>query len=294
MGQTKVLRNAIAALRPRKEADRRQGATAAAAENTSTDDQLSDLGLLPPQQTQEPPATTIRHLRQGDIGKCLHDVLTEAAPKPSQSTKSQSSPRAECDPGSILTVKATSAKAVHIVQFLPERAKKRRQGRRREFVLANGEEHLVLRPEETHPYSGITLAEWGSANAKLMNFLLHEDQLARCDVEYYLAYTAKVFDLATKYEWETVLEYDHTYRETQAKYGFPWGTFHPHMETQILQPRRVAPPNKGPNHRAWNGPARAALQSECKIFKAKGTCPFGKDCKYAHVTSDKATNASKN
>jgi hypothetical protein len=216
-----------------------------------------------------------------DVGTSLHDLLAETRASTQVTTNTGTRSRSDCDPRSILTVKATTTKAVHILQFLPERAKQRRQGRRREFILANGEEQIVLRPEETHPYSGFTLAEWGAANAKVMNHLLQSSVLARSEVEYYLAYTAKVFELATKYEWDSVLEYDHSYREMQAEHGFLWGTFNPHMELQILQPRKPAP--RGDNGRTpWKAAAGSAPTQECWNFKAKGHCAFGDDCKYSH------------
>lgn len=197
LGQRKLLEAALEQLKPKPV----EVAAAAAAAPTIPED-----GPAAADDTN----VTIRDIRKeagADVGKCLHDLLAET--DISVANKSAiSRPSAECDPRSILTVKATNSKAVHILQFLPERARKRRQGRRREFVLASGEEQIVLRPEEDHPYSGITIAEWGAANAKVMNHLLQNCILARSDVEYYLAYTAKVFELATKYEWDSVLEYD--------------------------------------------------------------------------------------
>ena len=60
------------------------------------------------------------------------------------------------DPRTVLTVKSTSKKAVHITQFLSEPTKKRCQSRKKGFVIATSvnDENLVLKQEDEHPYSG--------------------------------------------------------------------------------------------------------------------------------------------
>jgi hypothetical protein len=132
------------------------------------------------------------------------------------------------DPRLTLTVKAHSKKAVHITDFLTEKTKKRRQSRKKELVLAtthDNEERLVVRSDDQHPYSGIKVEEWVAANCRVMNKLLQTGELSRDDVEYYLAHTVNIMDYAERYEWESVLDFDHQYRELQAEHGFPWGTY---------------------------------------------------------------------
>lgn len=201
----------------------------------------------------------------------------------------------QLDPRSILTAKATTKKAVHITQFLSERSKKKRQNRRKEIVLSQGHgansesDRLVLKTEEEHPYARIAMEEWGAANCRLMNYLIQDGQLARKDLEFYLAYTAKVYDLAELYEWHSVLDFDYCYRELQAEHGFPWGTFAPHLE-QRLVPRKYNPTNnKGTPMTA----EKRGQQQECKLFKAsKGTyCPFGEECRYKHTVRPFLDNA---
>ena len=53
-------------------------------------------------------------------------------------------------------------------------------------------------------------------SGQLMNALLARNMLHRNDIEYHLAYTAMIFEFASKYEWENILEYDYHYRELQA------------------------------------------------------------------------------
>ena len=185
----------------------------------------------------------------------------------------------QMDPRTILTLKSQTNKAVHITQFLTEKCKRRRQSRRKEFVLKSGSansETLVLKADEEHPYLGIFIEEWGAANMRLLYHLLATQKLSRNDIEFYLAYTTKIFEFAEKYEWNSVSNYDYAYRELQAEHQFQWGTFSPNMELQLLVPKR---PRQGANIAA-----QPYLPSEdCKLFKARGSCPFGSSCKYRHM-----------
>ena len=203
------------------------------------------------------------------------------------------------DPRSILTVKASKTKPLHITEFITEKTKRRRHARKREIVLSTGgsnQDRIVFKTDEDHPYSGILIEEWGAANCRVMNALLSKGILRRENVEYYLAYTAKIFEFASRYEWENVLDYDHQYRELQAEHDFHWGVTPPDMELRFLTrqngaklqptfPRRYrAGDSQTPGQNVsysggytTNGPAQ-----DCKIFKARGYCPFGAACRYKH------------
>ena len=107
---------------------------------------------------------------------------------------------------------------------------------------------------------------------RLLNHLLCTGQLPRADIEFYLAYTTKIYEFAEKYEWSSVFNYDYNYRELQAEHKFKWGTFSPHMELQLLVPKRAKQPNVqsgGPNN-----PSQS-VREDCKLFKARGSCLLG-------------------
>ena len=74
---------------------------------------------------------------------------------------------------------------------------------------------------------------------RLLNHLSGVQQLSREDIEFYLAYTTKIHEFSEKYEWSSVLNYDYNHRELQAEHKFKWGTFSPHMELQLLVPKRA-------------------------------------------------------
>jgi hypothetical protein len=57
------------------------------------------------------------------------------------------------------------------------------------------------------------MEEWGTANCRLMSYLLQEGKLSRKDIDYYLAYTTKINDMASKFTWQSILSFDRQYRE---------------------------------------------------------------------------------
>ena len=111
---------------------------------------------------------------------------------------------------------------------------------------------------------------------RLLNHLLTTNQLQRKDTECYLDYTTKIYEFAEKYDWNSVLSYDYTYREMQAEHNFKWGTFSPHMELQLLVPKRA---RQGPAGGRTN---TAGSIEDCRIFKAKESCPIKEACRYRH------------
>ena len=189
------------------------------------------------------------------------------------------------DPRSMLTVKARRIKAVHITQFLHEGAKRRRQNLGRNVVVDTGsgnQDIVVGLQSNEHPYAHISIAEWGAANCRLMNYLLQEGHLKRPDIEYYLAYSAKIYDLAEKYEWYSILQYDYEYRELQSEHGFNWGVSNPHLELQVLVPRKVANTRNPLKPSTFKKDPIDTANEECKLMLAHGYCRFGDKCRYKH------------
>ena len=124
---------------------------------------------------------------------------------------------------------------------------------------------------------------------RLMVAILADGSLWREDIGFYLAYTARIYDLAGKFEWSSVMEFDTMYREHQAQQGFPWGTPSTHLETHVLVPKRqVGQQYQGGQngHRAISNDNGSRFtgrwMEDCRIFLTKGFCPFGAGCKYCH------------
>ncbi|KAH3880584.1 hypothetical protein DPMN_004501 [Dreissena polymorpha] len=157
------------------------------------------------QETSAPPATATVEPVPNEVtldlaGKSLDDLLGQIS-EPHVNTTYQQTNMHFMDPRSVLTMKAKSKKAVHIDQFLTEKSKRKRQNRRKEYVLRSKKsETLVLKTDDEHPYLGIQIEEWGAANMRLLNHLLSTNLLQRQEVEYYLAYTTRIFEFADIYE----------------------------------------------------------------------------------------------
>ena len=69
----------------------------------------------------------------------------------------------------------------------------------------------------------ISLQQWVVANTRIFYTLLSQGKLVSpVDIQNNLAYTVKIMELSTKYEWRSVLLYDNEFRKLQAIYSFPW------------------------------------------------------------------------
>ena len=205
------------------------------------------------------------------------------------------------DPLMMLTVKATSKKALQIINFLPEPVRSRVNRRRRDqFTLSTSSGGgLSLKTEEEGSYY-ISIDEWGAANMRLAAHMLKLGDISAEKIVYYMAYTTMIYDLAAKYEWSSILEYDSRYRELQAEHGFAWGTDHPHAERYILIPRRQIQPGKGrvgmTGSSRYNNEETSHARPLCRDF-IMGRCQFGRSCRYRHdrpAQDEKFKTASKN
>ena len=156
-------------------------------------------------QSQEPPSiprtqesaglTIADFLKQGSqlqsSGKMFDSYLSNLTQKPENekiipiaNSLSQgdlcAKPSDLFDPRTILTVKASSQKAKHITNFLPESVKRRLKSKSKKewFLAKSGEgENLVIKQDCEHPYSGITLSEWSAANCRLLEDFLRSGDM---------------------------------------------------------------------------------------------------------------------
>ena len=241
-------------------------------------------------------------------GKTLDSILGLSPPASNDTSVSQTKQIAAdsaFDPRTMLTIKSSSAKAVHITQFLSEATKKRRQARKRQFVVSQkgGDSQLVIATDDDHPYSGMTIEEWSAANCRVMAHLLQTGQLATAHIDFYLAYTVQIYEFAQRYEWEGLMDYDYQYRERQAQHGFPWGTNTGNMELSLLHaiPRRpdaLRQPTPFHNPAGYNRNdvrPHPKQRQECRLFKNKnGNCPYGPNCIYYHPPSAPRPHTPKN
>ena len=199
------------------------------------------------------------------------------------------------DPRMLLTVKATIRKAVPITAFVQEDVKVRLQRRRRDrMVLTEGTDGTLSVRAGDVQSTDLTWDEWSGANLRLMTHLLEVGDLRRRDIEYYLAYSAMIYDLAGRFEWWSILRFDTQYRELQAQHGFVWGAQASQLEMRLLVPKgSQAHGAAASKHKSR--PEKLTKQSTilCKMFAARGACKFGEQCKFRHV-ADSDMAAPKN
>ena len=155
--------------------------------------------------------------------------------------------------------------------------------------VSESDERLMVRTEEAHPYAGISVEEWGAANCRLLYAMISDRAIDMNDIPYYLAYTATIFDFATKYELHSVLDYDHQYRERQAQHSFTWGSLNPNAELQLLQRVRT-PYNVQPKRHQQQNHKDYQPTDVCRQWLARGVCQFGSACRYRHTPSVSSDN----
>ena len=129
----------------------------------------------------------------------------------------------------------------------------------------------------------ISPSQWITANARIMGQLRSSGSLGPEEVTDYLAYTAKIGELASRYTWTSVVLYDNDYRECQAMYQFRWGSDSPHLATVHLRERNT-PAGKLDSMSTGNvrvGNSRL-VKKVCWQFNA-GQCQYGAKCRFSHV-----------
>ena len=191
-----------------------------------------------------------------------------------------------------LTVKAARKKALQIEQFLSETVRTRVNRKKKDHLTFTSTPGggLTLKTDD-HSSVYVTIAEWNGANMRLCAHMLKKGMIREKELIYYMAYTAMIADLAGRYEWASILDYDVRYRELQAEHGFPWGTPHPHAEQHILIPRHHDNGGKGRSQMttANSKKKRTKINQPCRKWFARGECEFGEDCIYQHERSPSTT-----
>lgn len=127
-------------------------------------------------------------------------------------------------------------------------------------------------------------SQWISANARIMASLIQKGRISSTAQQLdYLAYTAKVGELAGRYSWVSVLHYDNEYRLQQAAGGFRWGADSQHLATTLLREKQIS------TDKATTKGQRGATKKKgpggkeiCLQYNA-GKCTFGAKCNFEHV-----------
>lgn len=203
------------------------------------------------------------------------------------------------DPRHALTIRAKNTKALRIVDYLTRTVRERISKKRKEVLkIPDAPAGVIQLKTEDDNCATIYLSqgEWAAANMCLMAHLLQSGDLLREDVEYYMSYTANIHNYTAKFDWQSIIEFDTQYRETQAEHLFMWGVPATYLEIQLLVPRQRTPlPQKGKSTTAgaaYHGPFQGSQQAGqttaapkstviCRLWANSGSCPYD-PCKFDH------------
>ena len=169
-----------------------------------------------------------------------------------------------------------------------------------EATQEGGEPTVKSKPQGRGKLDKVSQAQWCMANTKILAELLASGQLPQQHLADYLSYTVQVCQLAERYTWASVLQFDRDYRQKQALGQCRWGVDIGHIRSVFLvekhqgtQNRGFQPRNQNQNQNRFgktqNGPpyqgGPSYQKSErsdevCRLFN-QGKCGFAR-CKHKH------------
>ena len=160
-------------------------------------------------------------------------------------------------------------------------------------VIHTGSSQLVLRSIRSRPQpEQVTLAQWISANSRIMSKLISSGQLSNNEqILNYLQYVTDFGDYAQTCEIDSLMIYDNEYRKKQASTSRKWGEDDVHLCTFHLQRRyrhdRRQLGRRQQQQQQSRAPAKpprlldSAGVEICRNFNAFGC--FRQVCHYSHV-----------
>jgi len=149
-------------------------------------------------------------------------------------------------------------------------------------------EGLYLRSTATNRVKteNVTIAQWVSANMRILSLLLSRGDDILHD---YVKYTEEIGELFQIYSTPSVMMYDYRYREKQAAEQFRWGTPDVHLVNFYL---RTNVPSATTSRRPPTAPSSLQSSSQlprdnkgqllCRDYQQKSGCNR-KFCKFSHV-----------
>jgi len=259
-------------------------------------DQLDQAGKLMQYLTKKDPESFVDESENKSVDH--HSVSTNKVTFESKNVAmSANDPRAN-----LIVNNSSNVKVHHITDFLSQDTKKRLKNRK-EKVLCNDGGKLTVDTKDEHPYMGISILEYGSANMSLLFFMLQNKVVDRKDIEYYLAYTKFIYELGEKFVWNDVMKYDYIYRIRQAEMQFQWNSQVALGELTLLtstpryEPLRDDRRDRRDRRRFDNRSDRrfdnrsdrrfdnrSEEKNICRLFAANGVCPYSPNCRFTHVS----------
>ena len=191
--------------------------------------------------------------------------------------------RVDLDPACYIRLPAEKGEpALKIVDFLSAAARENEE----EVTIGGG---LSIKFAKQKPSLEKTSpAMWMAANSRIMAALLQRGELDDQGALDYLAYTAKIGELACRFTWTSVLLYDDEYRHLQAATGFRWGADTPHLSTVVLRERGTQLAGRQPGATGSSGVDKRRIMASatstpvCRQWN-RGVCSYADRCNYSHT-----------
>ena len=157
-------------------------------------------------------------------------------------------------------------------------------------LFSQGGSQVILRSCRQKPLpEQVSLAQWISANARILQRLIANGELSSKGIVDYLEYTSDFGDYAQVCEKESLMIYDHEYRLKQARKKTQWGVEDVHLANFYLQRKNRHPGTQtSKTNNSWNRQPSTPPRSRdsaggeiCRTFNGSG-CQRS-FCKYSHV-----------
>jgi hypothetical protein len=175
-------------------------------------------------------------------------------------------------PASNAPARAARTHAKRLVDFVPNHS------RPEEVELSDG---VYVRKDKPVKLESVNPAQWVVASNKILLAMWDESHMSLQEVRDYINHQIKIGELATRYTWASVIQYDQEYRDKQAEMQYSFGSDAGHLSRVILRDRDSV--SKQPQTKA-----KAKYKdshSVCLLFNTEKGCHFASKCKFEHVCS---------
>ena len=158
------------------------------------------------------------------------------------------------------------------------------------IVSELGDNHtFVLKSGPKKPkYDSLTVWQWCLGAIRIQHELTRLGRLTSDkDKRQYWGYICKILELNSRFEWQSVLEFDKEYRGHQARFNFAWGTEIPHLSSVQLRDKKLSFQNNASKNKkstqSGNGANKKGSYQKCRDFN-RDKCVHN-PCIYKHICS---------
>ena len=246
------------------------------------------------QTVTNPPASAPLAMGGTGLGLTIDSLLGQLPQNSNSTEQSGGQFRPEYDPTFHLIAGKSSGntKALEVLDFVGLSVKCDLE--EEQVVSEIGENNsLILKTSQKKPkYENLTIWQWSLGAIRIQDELVRIGKLTtETHKRQYWGYMCKILELNTRFEWQSILEYDREYRRNQARFNFPWGTEIPHLSSVQLKDKKLGNFN-GPkktkfaysnNQSNGNNAKKQTQPYSCRDFN-RDKCSRA-SCKFKHVCS---------